>query len=107
MARLPIDPRLPSPTSQNYNDTLRVRLNDIFRQSNQQINQLTEGRIEAITNAYTAAPTSGEYKQGDFIRNSAPTELGVGGSKYVIYGFLCVVSGTPGTWVECRFLTGS
>lgn len=107
MARLSIDPRLPDPKSQSYNDILRTRLNDVFRQANQQINQLTEGRIEAITNAYTAAPTTGEYKQGDFVRNNAPTELGSGGSKYVIYGFICVASGIPGTWVEARFLTGN
>lgn len=72
-----------------------------------QINQLSEGRMAARYNAATAAPTTETWQQGDFIANSAPTEQGVAGSKYVIHGWQCVASGTPGTWVECRFLTGN
>lgn len=77
-----------------------------FRLLATQINLLTEGRIEAIHNAATAAPTSGTHMQGDFVRNSAPSEMGAAGSKYVIEGWACVASGTPGTWVQKRFLTG-
>ena len=54
-----------------------------------------------------AAPTSGNWSQGNFVRNSAPSEAGAGGSKYVIIGWSCTVSGTPGTWVACRCLTGN
>lgn len=93
------------------NTTPRVGINDPilqreFREHAIQINNLTEGRIAAVTNATTAAPTSGPNQQGDFVRNSAPVELGSASSKYVILGWVCVASGTPGTWVQCRVLTG-
>ena len=73
----------------------------------QQVNSLSEGRIEAVYNADSSAPTTGMNQQGDCIRNLTPTELGAPGSKYVIKEFLCIASGTPGTWVQCRFLTGN
>lgn len=72
-----------------------------------QINQLSEGRIAAKYNAATAAPTTETWQQGDFIANSAPAEAGAVGSKYVVLGWVCVASGTPGTWVDCRCLTGN
>lgn len=78
-----------------------------WRELANQVNRLTEGKVDSITNAYTAAPTTGTYLQGDFIRNSAPSELGSASSKYVIFGWICSVSGTPGTWLQCRFLTGN
>lgn len=77
-----------------------------LREHATQVNLLSEGRISAVYNAATAAPTTGTWAQGDFIRHSNPTEQNTGGLKYVIYGWECVTSGTPGTWVECRFLTG-
>jgi len=78
-----------------------------LREHATQINLLSEGRIAGFYTALTAAPTSGTWMQGDFVKNSAPTELGAASSKYVIHGWDCVVSGTPGTWVQCRFLTGN
>lgn len=78
-----------------------------LREHASQVNNLTEGRVSAVTNATTAAPTTGEHAQGDFVRNSTPTELGAASSKYVIFGWVCVASGTPGTWVQCRYLTGN
>jgi hypothetical protein len=72
-----------------------------------QVNALSEGSISAAYNAATTAPTTGDHAQGDVIRNSAPTELGSIGSKYVIKEFICVAGGTPGTWLECRYLTGN
>jgi parallel beta-helix repeat protein len=42
---------------------------------------------------YTAAPTIGYYIIGDLVSNSAPT---VGQPK----GWMCTVSGAPGTWVS-------
>lgn len=83
------------------------QLTSLYRDTAQQVNLLTEGRIHAVTNAYTAAPTAGEFVQGDFIRNSAPTELGTAASKYVVMGWVCTVSGSPGTFLECRALTGN
>lgn len=72
-----------------------------------QVNMLSEGRITARYNASTAAPTTGLHQAGDFVPNSSPSELGSGGSKYVIDGWMCIVSGEPGTWVQKRFLTGN
>lgn len=74
-----------------------------------QLNQLSEGLVVAVTNAATAAPTGGaaNYNLGDFILNSAPSELGTAGSKYIIHGWRCVAAGNPGTWLQMRFLTGN
>lgn len=71
------------------------------------LNLLTDGRLAGTNNATTAAPTSGTHAQGDVVRNSAPTELGTAGSKYVVLGWVCVAGGTPGTWLQMRVLTGN
>lgn len=94
------------------NTTPRVGVNDPvlqreLREHAAQVNAMAEGRMAAFYQATTAAPTTGSWAQGDFVRNSTPTEQGVAGSKYVIHGWQCVASGTPGTWVQCRFLTGN
>ena len=78
-----------------------------LREHATQVNLLTEGKLSAVYNAATAAPTTGTWAQGDFVRNSAPSEAGAVSSKYVIFGWICTVSGTPGTWLQCRFLTGN
>lgn len=100
--KLVISPRLPYTYQHGHFMTL-------LREAEAQVNALAEGQISANYNAHTAAPTgtAQSYAQGDFIRNSEPTEQGTAGSKYVVLGFLCVASGTPGTWVECRCLTGN
>lgn len=86
---------------------LAFRLQQLFRQTNQQVNLISEGRLGGVTNAMTAAPTTGTWALGDFVRNSAPAEAGTAGSKYVVFGWIAVAAGTPGTWVQCRFLTGN
>lgn len=78
-----------------------------YRQVAQQVNALSEGQIAASYNALTAAPASGTAAQGDFIKNKTPIELGAAASKYVVLGFVCVASGTPGTFVQARCLTGN
>lgn len=94
------------------NTTPRVGTNDPIlqrelREHATQINLISEGRIAGFYTALTAAPTSGSWMQGDSVKNSAPSELGTTGSKYVIEGWICTVSGTPGTWLQKRFLTGN
>jgi hypothetical protein len=94
------------------NTTPRVGTNDPvlqreLREHATQINLLSEGRIAASYSALTAVPTSGTWAQGDFVKNATPTELGTAGSKYFIDGWRCIVSGTPGTWVQKRCLTGN
>jgi hypothetical protein len=81
-------------------------LQAILRNIEGQVNATSEGKIIGAYNARTSAPTTGNYAQGDFVRNSTPAEAGSGGSKYVVLGWICVASGTPGTWLPCRCLTG-
>ncbi len=78
-----------------------------LREHATQVNLISEGRIAGFYGAVTAAPTAGDWMQGDSVRNSAPAELGAAASKYIIWGWTCVASGTPGTWVQNRFLTGN
>lgn len=106
--RISPDPQLPIyPGTEVYQKNLAFRLTLFLRLVADQLNLLTEGRVKAVTNAYTAAPTAGTHAVGDFVLNSSPSELGSAGSKYIIHGWRCVASGTPGTWVQCRFLTGN
>lgn len=79
----------------------------LLRQICQQVNGITEGQAYAVHNAATAAPTTGTWNIGDTVKNSAPAEAGVAGSKHVITGWICTVAGTPGTWLEMRVLTGN
>lgn len=100
MSKLALTNRIP----QAYN---RQTIFDVFSNIENKVNGLAEGRVYATHNAYTAAPTTGTYAQGDFVKNSTPSEAGSASSKYVIIGWICTVSGTPGTWLECRVLTGN
>lgn len=86
-----VDPRLPP----GYT----ARVYELFREHAQAIN--------ALRNEAAAAPTTGTWKQGDFVWNTAPAEAGSASSKYVVIGWVCTVSGTPGTWLDSRTLTGN
>lgn len=85
--RLPLNINIPADPRQ-----IAVRVTDLFRDTNKQVNQLSEGVATAVTNAQTAVPSTGTYAQGDFVKNSAPTATDP------LIGWLCVASGTPGTW---------
>lgn len=54
--------------------------------------------------AQTAVPTSGNYQRGDIVWNSTPTNVTTDVADYVILGWICTVSGTPGTFREIRVL---
>jgi hypothetical protein len=105
--RLTPEAQLPRNPDSPYSKALDYALKMILRSLIQKLNALADGQISAIDNAATSAPTTGTYRQGDFIRNSTPTEQGVAGSKYVTEGWTCVSGGAPGTWVQKRFLTGN
>lgn len=77
---------------------------DILRQVERQVNSLSEGALAGHYSAYTSQPTTGTHATGDFIRNSAPTVLGTAPDQYIVYGWICTLDGTPGTWQTCRFL---
>lgn len=78
-------------------ETLRL-----FREMANQINALSEGSISAHYAAMTAPPVGGTWNVGDKVRNSAPAELGLVGSKYVIDGWIYTATG----WLQQRTLTG-
>ena len=101
------DPRLPVKTESNYDKDLNVSLYRSLREIQTQLNALSEDKAVAHYGAMTAAPTTGTWAIGDQVRNSAPSELGASASKYVIVGWVCTVSGTPGTWLQMRVLTGN
>ena len=84
-------------------------MSELMRQLEDAVNRLSEGRIYQNYNAATAAPsgTTVAYQLGDFVRNTAPTPSGSPGSEYCVFGWLCVASGSPGTWREMRVLTGN
>jgi hypothetical protein len=100
--RLNTDPRLPQSADIGQ---LKTRLYEIFREVATQVNATSEGSMRGATNAAPAAPVAGNYAVGDFVRNSAPVELGSAGSKYIVVGFTCVAS--PLTFVQTRALTGN
>ena len=87
--KLSPDQRLP-----NNDDipALKTRLSEIFRNLATQLNGVSEGRLSAFHNSYTAAPTTGTWAKGDFIKNSSPT------APTPTIGWICTTAGTPGTW---------
>jgi hypothetical protein len=71
------------------------------------VNMISEGRMSGTINAQPSSPTFGAYAQGDFVKNSTPTELGTTPNKYVVLGWICTVAGDPATFVPVRALTGN
>jgi hypothetical protein len=67
------------------------RIISALRSLENQLNLLAEGSSAAYHGAAAAAPTTGTWSRGDWVKNSAPS---AGGS----FGFICVTGGTPGTW---------
>lgn len=96
-------PNLPSKDSPTFD----IQLLSVLRDLGTRIDTLSNGNLYGVRGKDVAAPTAGEWAKGDVIRNSAPAEAGSAGSKYVIYGWICSVAGTPGTWLQLRTLTGN
>ena len=59
-------------------------LSKLFKEIEQQVSMLSEGRISGKYTARSSVPTTGEYKKGDFVTNSNTLELGTVGAKYVV-----------------------
>jgi hypothetical protein len=105
--KLEENPQLPSSPDSAYARDLNFVLSRVFRNISQKVNLLADGRIAGSDFVAATIPTTGTFKQGDFIRNSAPVEAGAVASKYVVLGWVCTVSGTPGTLLPVRTLTGN
>lgn len=100
--RVNTDARLPQADDMR---ALKNRLYELHRDVATQLNAISEGSLQGASNAATAAPTSGAYAVGDFVRNSAPAELGTAGAKYLVLGWMCVTA--PLAFLPMRFLTGN
>lgn len=87
----------------------RGMMTEMVRQIEDAINRLSSGAIYQNYNATSSTPSgvTVSHSVGDFVKNAVPTELGTAGSMYIVLGFLCVASGTPGTFREVRALTGN
>lgn len=106
MSKLFLDQKVPA----QYD---RQVYGDIIRTICGQVNNLSEGKISARYNAQSTVPsgTAVAYATGDFVPDSnctvrASVAPGVAAS-YVRLGWVCIASGTPGTFVEARVLTGA
>ena len=83
----------------------RKSLFDAFSAIQSQLNNLSDGKVKAKTNAASTVPTTGTYNVGDFVPNNNPSELGIATAKYVLTGWIVIAS--PNTFRECRVLTGN
>jgi hypothetical protein len=92
------DPRLPT----NMDNQLRARLYELWREMSLIVNT---GSM--WSGSGTSYPTTGTWGQGDMVKNTNPVEAGTASSKYVVIGWICTVSGEPGTWLPMRTLTGN
>jgi hypothetical protein len=88
-------------------EDLNFTLSRLFRNIAAKVNAIGDGRLAGSDLVAAAVPTTGTYATGDFVRNSAPVELGGAGSKYTIDGWVNVAGGTPGTFLQRRSLTGN
>lgn len=85
----PVSPNLPiSPT--DYEQSYFDKLLNAFRLYFNQVDNFAAGVNSRYLSA-TTAPTVGTWPQGAIVYNSAPVAGG-----YI--GWVCVKSGTPGTW---------
>jgi hypothetical protein len=66
-------------------------ISELFRLVEAQLNGLTEGRAGVYHGAATAAPTTGDWVRGDWVKNSEPSAGGY-------FGWVCVTTGSAGTW---------
>ena len=105
--RLIDNPALPMYPQTPYEKSLNAELLYWMRSAANKINQIADGRFSARDLTSAVVPASGAYAIGDFVANSAVSELGSAGSKYVILGWVNVAGGSPGTFVQCRALTGN
>lgn len=79
-------------------------LSSVLNAIDSKLNSLASGRLSPRDSGLTSAPTTGDYAKGDVAWHTSPTATG--SPEYVVVGWICVASGSPGTWKEMRVLTG-
>lgn len=82
--KLELAQRVPSEWNQ-------ARMIEILMALQTQVNLLAEGRTTAYHGSRAAAPTTGPWSRGDWVKNSEPSASGN-------FGWVCVTGGEPGTW---------
>ncbi len=100
------EPKFGEP-KESWGKDLVEKLYRALREIAGQLNGLSEGRISQRYTAATAAPSTGQYTQGDIVWHKTPTELGGAGSKYVIIGWVNVSTTSTPSFKEMRCLTGN
>lgn len=106
MSKLLLDFRVPT-------EYRKSEVADIVRLICNQVNSLSEGRIDARYQSHTAIPSGSamSYAKGDMVWDSNPTVAtsvapGLAAS-YIRVGWICVAPGSPGTFKEMRVLVGT
>lgn len=79
-------------TTKLYNNEMKKTINDSISNSN---------------DFHIAPPTKGDWVRGDVVKNYRPVEQGKAGSLFIIDGWTCLTTGTPGTWIQNKILTGN
>jgi hypothetical protein len=98
--RISTDLRLP----QSYD---AAALAEVLRRIVTQLNNLSDGRLNARDSGLTAPPTTGRYAVGDVVWHTSPSETTTTTGNFVVMGWVCTASGEPGTFEQMRVLTGA
>jgi hypothetical protein len=105
LSKLVLDLKVPS-------EYKKADFTEIIRAICQQVNTLSEGRIEAKYQAQESVPSSVAAQVGDIVWDLNTTVRGSVApgvaASYVRLGWICTVeSPTNATWQEMRVLTGA
>jgi hypothetical protein len=98
--RIATDLRLP----QTYD---AAALAEVLRRIVTQLNNLSDGRLNARDSGLTSPPTTGRYARGDVVWHTSPSETATTTGNFVVMGWVCTASGEPGTFEQMRVLTGA
>lgn len=99
-------PRADDLAQESYDSRLRLNIAKELQTLKTAIRLIFEWRLPARY-SLASIPTAGKYQAGDIVWKSVPVEAGAALSKYVVIGWICTVTGAPGTFLEMRTLTGN
>jgi len=87
----------------------RSKFIEILAGIDNKVNTLAEGRLQGRHYTGTETPSSSAIPAavGDIVWNSNVTVQGTVAAQYVLIGWACTASGTPGVWRDMRLLTGT